>query len=113
MRKSLADEDCDKFADIASGENERSIDRLSDEELLASVEFWQGDYDSGEACWVISLRPPLAPVLVVTDATEYANGTIGSSRKTGGLGDFWGRQEWTWEGKRFIPTAESSTACAP
>lgn len=42
--------------DIASGENERSIDRLSDEELLVNVECWQGDYDSDEACWSSTLR---------------------------------------------------------
>jgi hypothetical protein len=98
--------------DIASGEKERSIDRLSDEELLVYVACWQGITTATRPA---GHRPAatVRPGASRHRATEYANGSIGSSRKSRGLGECWGRPEWTWNGKRFIPTAEKQHRDVP
>jgi hypothetical protein len=109
LRKTVSDEDCDGFAKIVSGDTALSVYQLSGEKRTVSAECWRAAYDSGAAYWVINKRQPFAPVIVVADATDYVGGTIFSIQKGRGLGDFWTRREWTWAGKRFVLSAESST----
>jgi hypothetical protein len=87
LRKTVSEDDCDRFADIQSGTNPLSIYRLSGDKLLVSAQCWQGVYHNGDAYWVIKDHPPFTPVLVVTAANEYGEGLIRSVQKMPGLGD--------------------------
>lgn len=84
-------------------------DRLTDNKLLVTTQCWLAAYNAGSGYWVINDKPPYNPELVTTSASDYGNGTIGSSQKGRGLGDCWSSEEWTWDGKQFIQTESSST----
>lgn len=40
---------------------------------------------------------------------EYSNGVIKSNSKGRGLGDCWLYEELTWDGYKFVPSAENTT----
>ncbi|MCP3143843.1 DUF1176 domain-containing protein [Pyxidicoccus xibeiensis] len=108
LRKALlAVGECEKLAE--NPEAEISISRLTDKKLLASSECWLAAYNEGSGFWVINDKPPYAPQLVTDKGVEYDAGVISASHKGRGIGDCWGSKEWTWDGKRFVQTAETTT----
>jgi len=102
-------DDCENFDQLASGEAELRLHRLTADRLLVSASCWVAPYNRGETYWIVRDRPPFEPIVVVKDATSYAKGTIIASHKGRGLGDCGSRQKWTWDGQRFIASAGMST----
>lgn len=111
LRKELyasvkGDDTCYLFEE---SEGQINVARLTDNKLLVSMECWRAAYNSGSAYWVIGDKPPFKPVLVTTSGTDDSDGTIRASHKGRGLGDCWSSEEWTWDGRRFVPTQASTT----
>ena len=108
LRKATSADDC---MDLHESESQESLQivRLTKTKLLVSTRCWLAAYNMGSGYWVIDEKPPFRPQLVTTDGTDYDAGTIGASHKGRGLGDCWGKEEWTWDGTRFVHTSSSST----
>lgn len=94
---------------FAESEGQINVSRLTENRLLVSMECWRAAYNSGSVYWVISDKPPFKPVVVTTSGTEDSGGTIRASHKGRGIGDCWSSDEWTWDGRRFVPTESSTT----
>lgn len=110
LRKSLGDGECEGLAAGAKGEP--AIEKLAPGKLLVSTQCWTGAYNAGFAYWVVNAQPPYAPDLVTDQASSYAKGTVTAAQKGRGLGDCGSREQWTWDGKRFVQTlAETSGMC--
>ncbi|WUR14117.1 DUF1176 domain-containing protein [[Empedobacter] haloabium] len=110
LRKGFDDGECEGLA--ANGKPDLEIDKLAPGKLLVSTQCWTGAYNAGFAYWVINAQPPYAPELVTDQASGYANGTITAAQKGRGLGDCGSREQWTWDGSRFVQTlAETSGMC--
>ena len=111
LRKALyasvkGEDACSLFAE---SEGQINVSRLTENRLLVSMECWRAAYNSGSVYWVISDKPPFKPVVVTTSGTEDSGGTIRASHKGRGIGDCWSSDEWTWDGRRFVPTESSTT----
>jgi hypothetical protein len=85
------------------------VSRLDAHRLLLSSWCWLAAYNSGTAYWVINDRPPFQPVFITDSATDFAKGTLSASHKGRGIGDCWGHEAWTWDGRRFTPTSAYTT----
>jgi hypothetical protein len=70
---------------------------------------WRAAYNEGAAYWVVNATPPYRPTFVTANATDYAEGKLQASQKGRGIGDCWSFEEWTWDGKAFVHTAEGTT----
>ncbi|MBB6337722.1 invasion protein IalB [Xanthomonas arboricola] len=109
LRASLpADEEC-KGLQAGDATEPLSVTRLSGDKLLVSTDCWMGAYNIGTGFWVINARPPFAPTLVTTQASDIDGSTILASQKGRGLGDCYSESSWTWDGRRFVPTSESTS----
>ncbi|WEF31120.1 DUF1176 domain-containing protein [Pseudoduganella chitinolytica] len=110
LRKGFEDGECEGLA--THGKAELEVEKLAPGKLLVSTQCWTGAYNAGFAYWVINTQPPYAPELVTDQASGYANGTITAAQKGRGLGDCGSREQWTWDGSRFVQTlAETSGMC--
>jgi hypothetical protein len=103
------DNNCDRYEDAVGKPDNIKIHRLSDQHLMVSVACWYGPYNSGDAYWVINVRPPYAPVMVTKSGTDYENGRIHANHKGRGIGDCMSSETWTWDGRRFVHTSSMST----
>ncbi|TBW49399.1 DUF1176 domain-containing protein [Marinobacter halodurans] len=83
--------------------------RLTDRRLLVSTTCWMGAYNMGTGYWVVNDTAPYQPALVTLSASGYEDGTIYAAQKGRGLGDCWSRDDWTWNGERFVHTASYTT----
>ena len=83
--------------------------RLTADKLLLSSLCWRAAYNEGVAYWVIQDRPPFQPERITDSGTDFSNGTVAATQKGRGLGDCWAHQAWTWDGQRFVKTAEGTT----
>lgn len=90
-------------------EGQLSVQRLSADKLLVSVQCWMAAYNDGSGYWVVDDKPPYAATLVTTTASDYSNGQISSAQKGRGLGDCWSTNSWSWNGKAFLHTASATT----
>lgn len=104
VRGILGKEDCTDLA--ADG---LTAVRLTPEKLLVSGTCWTGAYNEGVGYFVTNRQAPYSPVLVTLDGSDYAAGTISSMQKGRGLGDCWAKQEWVWDGRRFMATLTETT----
>jgi hypothetical protein len=102
-------DDCSDLEENGAAEAELSVTRLTNNKMLASARCWAGAYNAGYGYWVINDAPPYNPVLVTTSGSEYSEGVISAAHKGRGLGDCWSTDDWTWDGKQFVHTGESST----
>jgi Protein of unknown function (DUF1176) len=76
---------------------------------LASTLCWRAAYNEGHCMWVVNERPPHQPRLVTEMASDHTRGVITASQKGRGLGDCWGHDRWTWNGREFVHTEGSTT----
>lgn len=109
LRKTAGNDDCAELEAIATGESEFAYAPLTKDTMLVSARCWRGAYNEGHGYWVANRKPPFAPVLVTQSGTDYGNGVIGAAHKGRGIGDCWGRDEWVWDGRRFVHTASGTT----
>ncbi len=108
LRKVADQEEC---MDVHSDESQDGLQivRLTKTKLLVSTRCWLAAYNAGSGYWVIDDKPPYRPQLVTTSGTDYDAGTIFEAHKGRGLGDCWGKDEWIWDGTRFVHTSSSSS----
>jgi len=109
LRKTAGNEDCDDLEAIATGESQFAYAPLTKDKMLVSARCWRGAYNEGHGYWVANRKPPFTPQLVTQSGTDYDQGIIGAAHKGRGIGDCWGHDAWTWDGRRFIHTASSTT----
>lgn len=109
IRTALKEDDCPGLAEAEGESAELTATRLSDTKMLVSAKCWMGAYNIGYGFWVINSSSPYRPILVTTSGSDHSDGTISASHKGRGLGDCWNSEAWTWDGKQFVHTEESST----
>ncbi|WP_434990714.1 DUF1176 domain-containing protein [Xanthomonas melonis] len=109
LRASLpADEQC-KGLEPGDASEPLTITRLSSDKLLVSTACWTGAYNAGSGFWVVNARAPFAPTLVTLQGSDLDGATIVASHKGRGLGDCYSHAAWTWDGRRFVQTSESTS----
>lgn len=109
LRKTAGNEDCADLEAVALGESAFAYAPLTKDKMLVSVRCWRGAYNEGHGYWVANRKPPFSPQLVTQSGTDYDNGVIGAAHKGRGIGDCWGHDEWTWDGRHFMHTASGTT----
>lgn len=109
LLKTTGTEDCQNLTGAEPADLLFQAARLDDQRSLVSFECWRAAYNEGIGFWVINTKPPFDPVLVTTMGSEYSAGGISSNQRQRGLGDCWSVDTWVWDGRRFVPTASSST----
>lgn len=109
LRKTAGNDDCADLEAIALGESRFAYAPLTKDKMLVSARCWRGAYNEGHGYWVANRKPPFAPQLVTQSGTDYDKGVIGVAHKGRGIGDCWGYDAWTWDGRRFVHTASSTT----
>lgn len=105
----LKEDECSELAEAEGKNADLTAIRLSDTKMLISTQCWTGAYNTGYGFWVINTSPPYRPILVTTSGSDHSDGTISASHKQRGLGDCWSSDTWTWDGRQFVHTEESST----
>ena len=103
------DDDCYDLLDPDAPHTPLEVVRLSEDRLLVSHRCWFAAYNAGHGYWVVDDEPPWNPVLVTTAGTDFADGTIFAAHKGRGLGDCWSEEAWSWDGRAFVKTLESSS----
>jgi hypothetical protein len=113
LAASLApDDECFDLLDPEAAPAPLEVVRLDAKKLLVSHRCWLAAYNAGSGYWVIDDAPPWNPVAVTTMGSDFVAGTITASHKGRGLGDCWSIDAWSWDGRRFVPTAsETSGLC--
>ncbi|WP_198320980.1 DUF1176 domain-containing protein [Azohydromonas aeria] len=106
--KSQGDE-CQDLIEPRDGAPELQAERLSDSKMLVSTRCWLAAYNAGSGFWVVNDKPPFQPELVTTSGSDHGKGVIAAGQKGRGIGDCWSNQEWTWDGRRFVHTRESTS----
>ena len=109
IRVTLKEDDCPGLTEAEGESAELTAIRLSETKMLISAQCWMGAYNTGYGFWVINSSPPYRPILVTTSGSDHSGGTISASHKGRGLGDCRNSAAWTWDGKQFVRTEESST----
>jgi invasion protein IalB len=102
LRKAL--DGCDAFAP-----DQLSVMRLNADKLLVQIPCWQGAYNEGYAFVLANKKAPFQLEPITDSGSDYAAGTITASQKGRGIGDCWSRQEWVWDGRRFVLTEKATT----
>jgi hypothetical protein len=67
------------------------------------------DKNTGDGYWVVDAKPPYLPALVTTSSTDYDDGVITSFQKGRGIADCVATATWTWDGRTFAPTSDTTT----
>ena len=78
--------------------------------VLVSAPCWRAAYNTGDGYWVANAKPPYDPKLVTASGTDFDEKTgITSQEKGRGIADCLGTETWTWNGREFVHTEESTT----
>ncbi|MEQ1513788.1 MAG: DUF1176 domain-containing protein [Lysobacteraceae bacterium] len=109
LRSATAEDECEDLH--KTGEEQEALEavRLTMNKLLVSTRCWLGAYNAFSGYWIINDTAPYRPELVTSEASDFDDSTLMSSHKARGIGDCWGREQWTWNGTGFVQTASSST----
>lgn len=85
--------------------------QVSPERLLAEIPCSLSAYNYGNAYWLMNAQSPFDPVLVTDsgNAVMLEESSIYGYHKGRGLGDCWSSSRWTWDGKSFVHSLESTT----
>jgi hypothetical protein len=109
LRRTARDGSCELLDAKQDEAGELEIRKLTKDKLLVSHTCWQAAYNTGDGYWVTNAQPPYSPMLVTTSATDYDNGVITSMQKGRGIGDCLGTATWTWDGRTFVQTSDTTT----
>ena len=101
--------DCEKLDSTSATAGELEVRRFTKDKLLVSHTCWIAAYNTGDGYWVVDAKPPYAAILVTTSATDYDDGVITSFQKGRGIGDCAGTATWTWDGRTFAQTSDTTT----
>ena len=106
-------EDCDLLhGPDAQGEpvEAPALWHLDGARVLVSAPCWRAAYNTGDGYWVANAKPPYDATLVTASGTDFdENIGITSQEKGRGIADCLGNETWTWNGREFVHTEESTT----
>jgi hypothetical protein len=78
--------------------------------VLVTAPCWRAAYNTGDGYWVANAKPPYDPVLVTASGTDFDEAAgISSQEKGRGIADCLGSETWTWDGRAFVHTSETTT----
>ena len=101
--------DCPKLGDPQERQNAR-LWHLDAHRVLVAQGCWMAAYNVGDGYWVANARPPYEATLVTNAGNEFdAAKGIASQQKGRGMGDCGSDDSWTWDGARFVHSAESTS----
>ena len=109
LRKTVKEGDCELLDSTSETAGELEVRRLTKDKLLASHTCWIAAYNTGDGYWVVDAKPPYSAVLVTTSATDYDDGVITSFQKGRGVADCVATAAWTWDGRTFAQTSDTTT----
>ena len=109
LRKTVKEGDCELLDSTSETAGELEVRRLTKDKLLASHTCWIAAYNAGDGYWVVDAKPPYSAVLVTTSATDYDDGVITSFQKGRGVADCVATAAWTWDGRTFAQTSDTTT----
>ena len=109
LRKTVKEGDCELLDSTGETAGELGVRRLTKDKLLVSHTCWTAAYNTGDGYWVVDARSPYSAVLVTTSATDYDDGVITSFQKGRGIADCVATATWTWDGRAFAQTSDTTT----
>lgn len=109
LRKTVQEGDCEQLDSTSETAGELEVLHFTKDKLLVSHTCWTAAYNMGDGYWVVDAKPPYSAVLVTTSATGYEDGTITSFQKGRGIADCVGSATWTWDGRAFTQTSDTTT----
>lgn len=109
LRKTVKEGDCELLDSTSETAGELEVRRFTKDKLLVSHTCWIAAYNTGDGYWVVDAKPPYAAVLVTTSATDYDDGVITSFQKGRGIADCVATSTWTWDGRAFAQTSDTTT----
>lgn len=104
-----SNEDADEEFRVDTEEGQLSFQPLGGGNWLVSKLCWRGAYNAGSCVWVVNERVPRQLEQVTDSASDIGEGEIWASQKSRGLGDCWHHETWTWDGRHFVQTGDSSS----
>jgi hypothetical protein len=109
LRKTVKEGDCELLDSTSETAGELEVRPLTKDKLLVSHTCWIAAYNTGDGYWVVNAKPPYSAVLVTTSATDYDDGVITSFQKGRGIADCVATATWTWDGRAFAHTFDTTT----
>ena len=109
LRKTVKEGDCELLDSTSETAGELEVRPFTKDKLLVSHTCWIAAYNTGDGYWVVNAKPPYAAVLVTTSATDYDDGVITSFQKGRGIADCVATATWTWDGRAFVHTSDTTT----
>ena len=109
LRKTVKEGDCEQLDSTSETAGELEARPFTKDKLLVSHTCWTAAYNTGDGYWVVNAKPPYAAVLVTTSATDYDDGVITSFQKGRGIADCVATSTWTWDGRAFAQTSDTTT----
>jgi hypothetical protein len=109
LRKTVKEGDCEQLDSTSETAGELEARPFTKDKLLVSHTCWTAAYNTGDGYWVVNAKPPYAAVLVTTSATDYEDGVITSFQKGRGIADCVATATWTWDGRAFAQTSDTTT----
>ncbi|KGF79981.1 hypothetical protein IA69_21420 [Massilia sp. JS1662] len=109
LRKTVEEGDCELLDSTSATAGELEVRAFTKDKLLVSHTCWIAAYNTGDGYWIVDAKPPYSAVLVTTSATDYDEGVITSFQKGRGIGDCIASATWTWDGRAFAKTSDTTT----
>lgn len=95
---------CPPLFDKSTGPRSFAVERLSASQVLVTLLCLERPHRN-KAYWVVDETGAAAPVLVTAAGTGYGLGFIKSAQWGRSQEDCMQFQQWTWNGRQFVPTA--------
>jgi hypothetical protein len=109
LRKTVKAGDCELLDSMSETAGQLEVRRFTKDKLLVSHACWIAAYNTGDGYWVVEATPSYSAVLVTTSATDYDDGVITSFQKGRGIADCVATATWTWDGRTFAQTSDTTT----
>jgi hypothetical protein len=109
LRKTVKEGDCELLDSTSETAGQLEVRRFTKDKLLVSHTCWIAAYNTGDGYWVVDAKPPYSAALVTTSATDYDDGAITSFQKGRGIADCVATATWTWDGRTFAQTSDTTT----
>jgi hypothetical protein len=109
LRKTVKEGDCEMLDATSETAGELEARPFTKDKLLVSHTCWTAAYNTGDGYWVVDAKPSYSAVLVTTSASDYDDGVISSFQKGRGIADCVATATWTWDGRSFAQTSDTTT----
>jgi hypothetical protein len=109
LRKTVKEGDCELLDSTEEPTRAPEARPLTKDKMLVTHACWIAAYNTADGYWVSNTKPPYSPVLVTTSASDYDDGVITSFQKGRGIADCVATAAWTWDGRAFAKTSDTTT----